>query len=279
MPAIFTHVQFGKEVASSLPAHLQKLVNDHPESFYLGTQGPDLLFYHKPLKAKKKNPARKQGWDMHKQSPEGFFLQAGELLLDDPANYENREFTPTTAEAAYVLGFLCHFTLDRQCHPYINEQTKDGLTHTKIESELDKSQLRKIGEPIRGFNTATLFFPCEESRAASAKILGVSEKETEVALKTMRKLNGLFSSKNGFTHAFFHTCLTLVGLNKSIGGMFLHKKDEPRSAEIMPVIASKFNESIPLAQSVICDYFATLPKKVAAGSLENEFFHSNYGGV
>lgn len=278
MPAIFTHVQFGKEVAATLPAPLKALVESHKESFYLGTQGPDLLFYHKPLK-KKNNPVRQKGWDLHAESPEGFFLRAASLLLADEKNFQEGKFLPTTADAAYVLGFLCHFTLDRQCHPSVDAHSVDGLTHGKIESEFDKYQFRKIGRKPRGFNAATLFFPIEESKAASAKILNVPEQSTERALKSMRTINRLFSHKCGFVHGFCHALLTVVGMNRSFGDMFLHKKEDRRCAELLPKLSEQFNEAIPLAQEIICDFFENLPDLVAENSLKKDFFRCNYSGV
>ena len=112
MPAIFTHVQFGKDVIASLPPSFTRLMEKHPQCFYLGTQGPDLLFYHKPLQ-KKNNPTRKRGWALHAVPPKEFFLQGAKYLLDDRQNYDSDgNFNPQSKEAAYLLGFLCHFCLD-----------------------------------------------------------------------------------------------------------------------------------------------------------------------
>ena len=127
MPAIFTHVQFGKDVIASLPYTFSKLARMHPQCFYLGTQGPDLLFYHKPLK-RKNNPTRKKGWALHEIAPEEFFLNGAQFLLNDKSNYDAEgNFTPQSKEAAYLLGFLCHFSLDYSLHPYIDANSQDGL--------------------------------------------------------------------------------------------------------------------------------------------------------
>ena len=277
MPAIFTHVQFGKDVVASLPPSFSTLVEKHPQCFYLGTQGPDLLFYYKPLKSKE-NPTRKQGWDMHKVAPEEFFLQSAKFLLEDESNYENGVFTPTSKEAAYLLGFLCHFTLDWSLHPYIDAKSVDGLTHGKIESELDKHSLRKIGRPARGFNTATLFYPTDESKKASANILRVSEEDTEEAIKTMRLINGLFSAKCGFVHGFCHTILTLIGKNNSFGDMFVHKKDDERCTPLWDTLDTLYQQAIVTANAVITDFFANMETSVKNSTLTNDMFRYNYSG-
>lgn len=279
MPAIFTHIQFGKEVVATLPPAFQDLKEKHPEVFYLGTQGPDVLFYHKPLK-KKNNPHRQKGWDLHAVAPEAFFLNAAQRLLADAENRSKEGiFTPLSAEAAYVMGFLCHFTLDSLCHPYIDEHSVDGLSHGKIESELDKYQFRKTGKPIRGFNAANLFAKSEEAKRASAAILDVPEKNVERALKSMRFINAGFSHKCGFVHGFCHSALTLVGMNKKFGDMFLHKKDDPRCEELLPVLGEKFNAAIPKANAIITAFFENAEGHVRNESLNDEFFRYNYSGI
>lgn len=278
MPAIFTHVQFGKEVASTLPPTLSALAEKHPECFYLGTQGPDILFYHRPLMSKN-NDARKLGWTMHAEAAEPFFLKGAKILLEDKANYdESGNFLPQTAEAAYLLGFLCHFTLDWSCHPYIDEQTTAKLSHGKIESEFDKRQFRKLGKPIRGFNAATLFFPTNESKAASAKILGVTEKNTQTALNYMRFINGIFSNKCGFVHGLFHFVLTIIGQDKKFGDMCIHKKDDPLFEPLADTLMKKFDEAVPKATAVITEFFGNIRQSVESNTLANDMFRYDYSG-
>ncbi len=251
MPAIFTHIQFGKEVAAALPPALQELAKEHAPAFYLGTQGPDILFYHKPLKSKQKNPSRKKGWDLHAEAPLSFFQRAKELAT-------------SPAEQAYLLGFLCHYSLDCFCHPYIDAHSVDGLTHGKIESELDKHIFMRAGKAPRGNNAAEYFFPCEEGQRAGAKILDVPEKDMLVAIKSMKKINGLFSSKRAWVHALCHFALTLAGMNNSFGEMFLHKRADERCTPLLPELESKFEEAIPTAVERITLLFEqnTLPEEL-----------------
>ena len=281
MPAIYTHARFGEKVLKGLPPHLANVALAHKECFYIGTQGPDLLFYHNPFKGKDKNPARKKGWDLHAVSPEGFFLNGAKVLLADANNYDAEgNFCPTSAEAAYLLGFLCHFTLDYTTHPYIDANSINGLSHGKIESELDKHHFRKSGKKIRGFNTAKLFFPDDESKKASAKILDVSEEESETALKTMRSINRLFSNKCGVLHGVCHAALSLVGMNKNgFGDMFIHKKDDPRATPLMPTLDKLFDEAVARANLVITEFFANIQSSVENNTLTNEIFRYNYSGI
>ncbi len=275
MPAIFTHIQFGKEVAALLPPPLRELTEKYPKPFYLGTQGPDILFYHKPMKKKEKNPARKLGWDMHAVSSAQFFQNAAKLLCEDENNRDEiGNFAPKTAEAAYILGFLCHFTLDSACHPAIDKASVNGLTHGKIESELDKYFFRKNSYPARGVNAADFFYPSEDAQQASANILGVTEENTALAMRSMHKINRLFSHKCGAVHGFCHAVLTLAGMNKTFGEMFLHKKDDERCKDLLPLLHKQFDEAKEIAANKIVEFFDGLTSAVG----KDEFYRYNYSG-
>ena len=278
MPAIFTHVQFGKDVVATLPPFFSRLVEAHPQCFYLGTQGPDPLFYHKPLKSKN-NPIRQKGKDLHAVAPEAFFLRGAKLLLEDGENYDKGSFKPQSKEAAYLLGFLCHFILDTTLHPYIDENSVNGLTHGKIESELDKHVFRKNGKRIRGFNTAKLFFPLDESQKVGAQFLSVPEKNAKKALKTMRRINGLFSNKCGLVHGFCHATLSIAGMNNSFGQMFIHKKDDRRCAPLFEELDKLYNEAVATANRVILEFFLSMENSVQNNKLTNDIFRYNYSGI
>lgn len=50
------------------------------------------------------------------------------------------------AALAYVYGFCCHFALDVSCHRYIDKKIEaDGVSHTEIEVEFDRSLMGKDG--------------------------------------------------------------------------------------------------------------------------------------
>ena len=75
MPAIYAHDSFGRSVVSYLPPSFSEFYQKYPEAFRLGFQGPDILFYHKPLKS---NPIKKRGMALHVDAAGGdfFHLQA-----------------------------------------------------------------------------------------------------------------------------------------------------------------------------------------------------------
>lgn len=267
MPAVYTHYRFGKAVERSLPDALVDVLDRQKQAFALGTQGPDILFYHQPLK---KNEIRSRGSALHALSPRAFFTRAAERIAN--------EFDEKAAETllAYACGFLCHFTLDAYCHPLIDGNTTEAFTHGKIESELDKYMLRKDGLPVRGYNTTT---PIEDvglvAKAASA-LLETEERAVRKAIKTIRKINGWFSCKRESFHALAHAVLKVVGMDKKFGDMFLHAEDDERFVGLGEALDEKFQAAIPAAGALIEEFYAA--QKTDAPQLTNELFAYNYSG-
>ncbi len=269
MPAVYAHRRFGEALISYLPPSFQKGIAPYMDTFLLGTQGPDVLFYHRPLKS---NPLRKKGSTMHQAAGKSFFLrQATRLLTEKLVKKQDEGYIPDSADAAYVAGFLCHFLLDVHLHPTVYALQETGVPHGRIESDLDKYFLRKDGKPTRGYNAMTSFGNEPITAKACAAALDATEEEARRAIKTMKKINGWFSSKNGMVHAVAHTGLSLVGLNKKFGSMFLYKKDDPRCEQAVIAMAKAFEETLPIAAKIVEEYFNDLAKNVESGKLPSIF--------
>lgn len=274
MPALYAHLRFGEEVAKTLPEAYQQHIQQYPEAFALGTQGPDILFYHQPMKA---NEIRKRGTYLHTLSGETLFLAFGEKLTQGASGGD--VLTENGALSAYICGFLCHFTLDVFCHPYINAHSTQAVSHGRIESEFDKYVLRKDGKPIRGYNTATPIADANGTKEAVAKALDVPQEEIALSIKTMQKYNGWFSRKCEFFHAMVHFLLCFAGSNKKFGDMFLHKKDEPLCAEINEALIEKWQNAIPQAATIIETYFERLTEWAHSQQINMDFFRYNFSGI
>lgn len=109
------------------------------DAFLWGAQGPDFLFYHIPFF---KGSLRVIGSKLHKDDPA--------VLLNVFCEYYNR--LKTDLVRSYILGFLCHYSLDRTAHPFIYSQIQsmkrlypnrlEMFLHCKIETSLDVILLR-----------------------------------------------------------------------------------------------------------------------------------------
>ncbi|MBQ7923949.1 MAG: zinc dependent phospholipase C family protein [Clostridia bacterium] len=276
MPALYAHYRFGEEVLKTLPACFSDHAEKYPESFALGTQGPDILFYHHPMK---KNEIRSYGTHLHALAAEDFYLDTAALLLENAKGESAEEvLRQNGAFAAYICGFLCHFTLDVSCHKYIDDNSTDKLSHGKIESEFDKFLLKKDGKPIRGYNTATPIKDENGTSEACSKALNIPQENISLAINTMRKINGWFSKKCEAFHSFAHFFLKIAGMERKFGDMFIHKKDDPLCEEINRVLYGKFEAAVPMGATLIEEYFSNLPKLLKKRQLA-EIFRYNYSGI
>jgi len=134
MPATYAHYIFGKKVYKQLPQNVQQMIKENKEAFWLGLHGPDLTFYYRPLS---KNRVNQTGHQMHKEL-------ASEIFEFGREQYQER---PSYVLLSYLCGFLCHFVLDSECHPYISRYMEEhGLGHTEIETEFDRYLMVKDGK-------------------------------------------------------------------------------------------------------------------------------------
>ncbi len=277
MPALYAHLRFGEEVAKLLPTPYKQLIQAYPEAFALGTQGPDILFYHKPLKS---NEIKKRGTWLHTWSGETFFLaQGAKLLANAPDGKTEDLLTGNGALAAYTCGFLCHFTLDANCHPYIDAHSTQAVTHAKIESEFDKYVLRLHDMPTRGYNVATPIVDRNGVKEAVAKTVEVDEEAIALSIQTMRKINGMFTKKCELFHIVIHALLKLVKMDNKFGDMFSHKKDDPLCVETNAELIKKFNGAVLQAAMLIQQYFDNLRTSVESQTLQQELFRYDFSGI
>lgn len=122
MPAIAAHYQFGQMVLESLCQPIKNLILKHKNMFDIGLQGPDILFFYKPYR---KNSISAVGYNIHKYPAKIFFENALKY------SFKSEKYL------AYLLGVVCHYSLDKACHPYVNSIAQNSITHQCIESDFE----------------------------------------------------------------------------------------------------------------------------------------------
>lgn len=133
MPSMVTHDLFGRMVLARLNEDIKNIILKYPKPFHMGLQGPDILFFHNPLG---KSVVSDRGFAMHQEKASDFFNQALEMMK------EKDKDSPYTS---YLYGFICHFILDSECHPYIAKVIDERkMDHNEIESEFDKYLLKAV---------------------------------------------------------------------------------------------------------------------------------------
>lgn len=134
MPYNYTHALVGLTALDQSNSRVQSLVQEHRGAFLCGTMGPDPYFgdeMPKPLFA----PCRKAVADrLHALDMREIAAVLLSLAAESPA------------KRAYALGFLCHFLLDTNAHPYI-EARYSGKAHTPAEIQIDLMMTDRLLEP------------------------------------------------------------------------------------------------------------------------------------
>lgn len=189
MPAIITHDFFGRDMYESAK-ELIGAQEEERRAFLLGNQGPDPLFFLVITPRARFKNALKIGSLMHRLDPAALLvaLKEGLEAIEDDEQGVGR---------AFLAGFLCHYLLDRNMHPFVYSQQYalcdagiEGLTrkngndvHAEIEREFDEMILfKKTGRTVRTFkpyrdilqaNDATLAALSKMVEFASIKALRV----------------------------------------------------------------------------------------------------------
>ncbi len=186
MPALITHDFFGRDVYDEN----RRLIGATPDerlAFLLGNQGPDPLFFL--VITPRMKPFYRIGSIMHRIDPALLLAAMRESLdaLDDDELPVGR---------AYLVGFYCHYLLDRSMHPLVYSQQFalcdagiEGLTrkngsdvHAEIEREFDEMVLfEKTGRTVRTFKPYK-----EVLRASDPMLLAIGKMHEFACMKALR---------------------------------------------------------------------------------------------
>lgn len=148
MPDCAAHYQFGQDVLGRLDTDLRARALACKREYDIGLQGPDPFFFYRPWR---KTKVAGYGTARHEQ----------------PAV---RMFAPILAQVhekaafSYLMGLVCHYTLDAFCHPYVNGHSRDPLDHFLMEAAYDRHILSRCGSsqpryrliPASGLNFAAI---------------------------------------------------------------------------------------------------------------------------
>lgn len=140
MPAAITHYLLAERVMEEIKKKdLQQ--NLDGDAFFWGAQGPDFLFFHRALPWWKGESLREYGSRIHRAKPSETISILKEYMVSGGGLAQS-----------YMCGFLCHYSLDRTAHPFVNDSAAKLLErhpeqslfvfHNEIESALDVIMLR-----------------------------------------------------------------------------------------------------------------------------------------
>lgn len=240
MPTTYAHYRFGCDVLAELPEPIQTVIQRHRSLFDFGVHGPDLLFYYKPLG---KNSVNRIGYQSHERTGRDFFTQAADAAGQSPQK---------EAALAYLYGVLCHFTLDRECHPYVGEKEKTGASHSEIEASFDRYLMLKDGlEPVTHRVTKHLLPSRESARVIAPFYPPLTEAEVYQAEKSMVfYLNMLIA--HGMKRKVLLTGMKLAG-KASMGDMFVPLQQNPKCVDSDEILFAHYQDALELAKTLFAE--------------------------
>lgn len=255
MPASYAHYTFGSQVLSEIKnLSIKQLLLNHHDLFDIGLHGPDILFYYKPIKS---NHVSKTGYALHDEIAEGFFNHAREVIRQ-----AQTEETKGMA-MAYALGFICHYTLDSECHGYVDDMMKvQGVSHTKIESEFERMLLEKNHlDPIRTKTTAHIMADKKCAHCIAPFFQGldhfsdITADEIEKALKSFKFYSNLLLAPHKWERAIIDVVLRLSGHYSFMHGLMISYKPEPKCETTNRELYRRYEQATPVAVRLIQKFF------------------------
>lgn len=262
MPSLYAHNRFGKCVTEKLDGEIKDVVKKHYRQFSLGVQGPDILFFYRPFM---KTAVSKCGYGMHDEFADPFFEKAAEVIRKKGRN--SREY-------AYILGFICHFALDSECHPYVEKMKEEiNVSHMEIESEFEKFLLRRD----KRHPLAYLVWKHIPDDAATVETVHqifkqFKREQIKEALVTQKLIKRFLTAPSKIKQNFINFLLKITGLYKHYHGLMHSYYDNPKCEETNEELFRKFENAISVAVNLILSYDETVRGKKTI----NERFHRTY---
>lgn len=290
MPAFFTHYAFGVKNYRKLEnGKLKSMIKEHKHVYALGTIGPDIFLYYLPfLWLGDKSP----GNIMHETNTQLFFenmLKRAELM-----HKSNQKIA-----YAYIAGFIAHYELDVNCHPFVYETAAgkgDKLRHSEhfaLEAAMDVfcsyEYLHKIPTELKQRDIIRL--SRQERKVISTLIAdayGVtyhkpnqSHLEIRMILQSMRLVIGCLEDKRGLREKFWAKCEKLVFGHIVTSPLFINNNMYSYTIEDWYVFHELWRNGVRKYQDIIPYYQSYLEKhgdkrKVRKALLEqigNESYH------
>lgn len=262
MPIFYAHHHFGEQVYKELPDELQQIVYEYYPQFQIGLQGPDIFFFYRSSE----NRVAKYGHELHSISAYPFFQNALKVI------HEKDRHSP---EYAYLIGYICHFILDSESHPYVNNcVTRLKVPHLEIEQEFDKYLMRSNKLDPFTYPTYELI-PTDNLTAKTIypfynHIDPVTAKKALQDLKSVRKA---LNSPNRLQALTMSASMKLFKMHDEYKAYIPQHKDNPLCHETNIGLMKRFNTSLPTALEIIKDFDRT----VQTGKALNRRFDWTFG--
>ena len=241
MPAYYAHRRFGELVTEQLPGEMRDIIGAHREVFLLGCQGPDIYFFYRPWS---KNEVNLYGERLHDEPAKGLIERGVKII---------RRFGRESAKAAYVYGVVCHFALDSECHPYVDEmEEKLGVKHIEIEEEFEKYLMSRDGR--NPFSTdLSRMVPTDRKTVDAVKPLypEMTWRQTRESLLELRAIKKIVCQPTAGGQECINRLLKKAGLYEVHKGQMNQMVDNLKCLESNAGLAARFDAAVDVATDLI----------------------------
>ena len=240
MPATYTHFRFGQDVKQCLPKGLRQIVSEAEDLFDIGLYGPDIFFYYHAALG---NLVSMTGFRMHKRNAYGFFRRSLSVTSDEKS-------------LAYLLGFICHFVLDGQCHDYIAEyEKKYGVRHLAIEAELDRSLMVADGLNPFEYPLAEHVEPSVENAEVIQRFFPfLSVRQVKGALRDMLRCHHFLSARGVLKLFTLQVLFATTGTYRLLYGLVIKKRPSAKCVKSCRDLRKIYWRCVDTAVSMIAEY-------------------------
>ena len=174
------------------------------------------------------------------------------------------KWTTRSAEQkiAYLLGFLCHYALDRVGHQFINSYTNNDMAmHFKVEAEFDRLLMSMDGyNPLTHKVTDHIHPSMQLAETAKAFFPGATTLEMFEALLMQKYFLNLFASKGRLPRKFYRAVTKTIGM-KNHAELYMAPDPAPDCYASNEMLLDIFEQAVPEAVEFICTFMDTISGK------------------
>lgn len=271
MPTTYAHYRFGRDVYKRLPEQIQSIIRSHGGLYNIGLHGPDLLFYYRVFE---KNSVNQTGFAMHARPGIEFFRQAASVIhapafqtrlsgTDDvppkagacPSKPRPLSFT-ASLKYAYIFGFLCHFALDSNCHPYVERMVREtGISHSEMETELDRDLMTRDGlDPMTCRPTAHLRARILYGNIISQFFPAITARQITASIRHMRLCCNLLAPAGRRLHFFIWHLMKIGHLPASVQDMVIRDHPNPDCLPLVRELEHLYKQAVTDGAELIVNF-------------------------
>lgn len=256
MPNLYAHQTLANNIYLKANADVKRKIDANRELYLLGALASDPLFYYKPLKAL---PLYNLASEIHNHN-------IYDLLLNSK-NYDGNT-------QAFLFGYITHFCLDYNTHKYIYEIEKQGYSHSKIETELEKRIVLLNDKKLKNVNFKKDLFL--NNNFDTQLLFNISRDVYLKSIKDMRFVVGCLYSRNVLKRFIVKLVLKVTGNYKKHKDLFLNKRDDKNYLKVVNECQNIYLNTFDYASSMINNYSNYLDGKE---KLSMEFYKTFEGGL